>query len=291
MPDRDRSVDVLIVSYNTAPDLEACLASLEATYGSDLGTRIGVAVLDNASVDGTPEMVEGRFGWVELTRSPVNVYYGPAVNQLVAASRAEYVLLLNPDTIVATDILTPLVAALAEPGVEVAHPRLVGTDGVEQPSAQDFPTLAFEAAQLVGHRSVARWVAPVWDVDGLLARSFAPSDPGPQPMRFVWSTCCLLRRDRATALGPFAPPFPMYDTDLDLSRRMADSGAKATYLPDVVVGHRGGASSTSEVRRVMMAEGRRHYYRVHGTRVEAALFPLLQAVHGVVRARRRRRGR
>jgi hypothetical protein len=282
-------VDLLLVSYNTSAQLGACLRSLETTFAEALYGRVGVRVLDNGSVDDSADMVERRFPRVQLTRQGDNSLYGPGVNTLVRQSSARYVVLLNPDTVVDSDIVTPMVEVLRKDDrVAIVFPRLVGLNGEEQPCCQDFPSLELEAAVLIAGGGLARALRRWWNANQIVLRHFTPS-PGqePFPMRFVWSTCCMMRRQEATALGPFREAFPMYDTDLDLCRRLAESGRTAVYLPQLSVRHVGGASSSPEERAAMMAAGRRRYYQAHGTKRDARLFVLLQTAHRLAFQRRR----
>src|ERR1017187_5937919 len=88
------SVEVLIVSYNTRELLEACLASIELHRPPTEKARLSISVFDNASTDGTVEMLQARFPHVNLVRSSSNEGFARANNLLAAESQADYLLLL-----------------------------------------------------------------------------------------------------------------------------------------------------------------------------------------------------
>src|SRR5690349_16467393 len=97
-------VEVLIVSFNTRSLLDDCLGSIERY----LDPSVAVAVWDNDSADGSAEMVAERFPQTRLVRSEENLGFGAANNRLAASSRAEYLLLLNSDTLLTEDLVSPL---------------------------------------------------------------------------------------------------------------------------------------------------------------------------------------
>lgn len=280
-------VDILVVSYNTKSELRDCIRSLEASLAGALYGKLGVRVLDNGSSDGSAAMVESYFPSVKLTKSPENLFYGPAINALARRSTAQYLVLLNPDTVVVSDIVSPMLEALrSDERVALSFPSLAYLSGETQPCCQRFPTLAFELATLCSGNALARKFQPLWHPEEVLRRAFAPP-PGQVafPMRFIWSTCCMIRRRDALALGPFREAFPMYDADLDLCRRLSDTGRTAVFLPDHTVYHLGGASSSLEQRLRMMSVGRQKYYRDHGAWWAPTVFSLLQLSHRVIRRR------
>ena len=88
-------VTLSIVSFNTVDLLRSCLASIAAL---DPVTSVQTIVIDNASVDGSADMVAREFPWVELVRNRTNRYFGPAHNQGIQLARGRFVGLLNPDT-------------------------------------------------------------------------------------------------------------------------------------------------------------------------------------------------
>ena len=119
--------EILVVSYNTRELLDGCLTSIERTTD---GRRVGVAVWDNASSDQSAEMVAERHPSARLVRSDSNLGFGAANNRLAASSTARYLLLLNSDTLLTEDIISPLREVLETwPTPPSTGPRLVWGDG------------------------------------------------------------------------------------------------------------------------------------------------------------------
>ena len=131
-------VTAIIVNYNTAHLLADAIGALRA---SAQGLQLQTVLVDNASRDGSVELIRSQFADCEFIANPVNVGFGRANNEALPLVRGRYVLLLNTDAFVAPDTLTRTVAYMDEhPQCGVLGVRLVGRDGVLQPSCRYFPT-------------------------------------------------------------------------------------------------------------------------------------------------------
>ena len=119
-------VSVIIVSWNTRELLKKCLESLFET-SSHLGLE--VIVVDNASTDASAEMIEREFSQVRLLKNPVNIGFARANNQAISDCSADFVLLLNSDTVLIGDPLGELVRFIRKHGdagavgPKLLHPR------------------------------------------------------------------------------------------------------------------------------------------------------------------------
>nr|HMS72432.1 glycosyltransferase [Baekduia sp.] len=134
------SVDVLIVSFNTRELLRDCLTSVYAHPPRE-GIELHVSVFDNASTDGSPEMVAESFPAVRLVRSEDNLGFGAGNDRVAETSDADLLLLLNSDTILTEDVISPLAdELLASEQIAIAAPRLEFPDGELQLSSLSFPT-------------------------------------------------------------------------------------------------------------------------------------------------------
>ncbi len=271
---RPVSVDVLIVSYNTRELLRQCLTSIERNRPSEERVRLRVKVLDNASADGTIEMLTERFPMVELTCSPVNEGFARANNRLAAASDADYLLLLNPDTIWIRDIVEGLLDTLQRhPDVVLVGPRLIFPEGRVQLSSQRTPSLSYELALPLRGTKLGR-IGSLWDAERVVESTRECGllqSRAPRRTEFLWATCWLIARADVERHGLFDPSFSLYDEDLDLCTRLVRSGRSLMYRPDVDLVHIGGASSTSAAKLKLMRTARAHYYLRHRGR-GAALF-------------------
>lgn len=258
------SVEILIVAYNCASVLRDCLASIAAHHPEPGAVALAIHVYDNASSDGTADMVSAEFPAVHLHRGERNLGFAAANNLLARRSGADHLLLLNPDTVWERDILTPLLAELrTHPGAVLAAPQLVYPGGLRQPSSQRLPRLGYELAEALHGSRLSRLpglgpaaIRGVCDPHG-------PSPTRTEPGEFIWATCWLLDGSWVRAHGLFDERFDLYDEDLDFCRRLRDRGEAALYVPSVTLVHIGGASSAEARKRALMRRARARYYRVH----------------------------
>jgi GT2 family glycosyltransferase len=290
----DVSVDTLIVSYNTRGLLRDCLASLRACAPDDPAIDLRISVLDNGSADASADMVASEFPEVRLIRSSVNLGFGLANNALAATSTASHLLLLNSDTVLRHDVVTPLLRALeADPAVAIAAPRLVYPDGAVQASSEHLPTLRFELAREIRGTKLQPLLRPLFDVDSVLddhRRLGLLQERRTHDAEFLWATCWLVRRADFPHGRLFDASFALYDEDLDTCRRVIAGGRRLVYVPAAEVLHLGGQSSvTSASKRARMRTGRARYYRRHHGPGKALAYRTI--VGGVDLLKRARSGR
>lgn len=276
-------LSVLIVNWNTRELLRACLASLEK-YPSAEPTEI--IVVDNASSDGSAEMVRQAFPGVRLVASPTNTGYAKGNNLAFAEAKGEYLLTLNPDTEVLPDTLDVALATLrSHPKAGAVSVKLVGTDGRTQSSVRGFPTVTGIVGDVLKIRNGR------FDSYRLSHFDYEKEGPAPQPM----GTFLLFRREALAAVGdvkaPFDEGFPIFFNEVDLLERLDKAGWPAYYTPATHLLHHGG-ESTKQVRKAMIWESHRslvRYFKKHrGTGFGALALPLVAAaVYGAafVRAR------
>ncbi len=254
-------LSVVIVNWRTRELLAACLQSLRAALGHRLATGAAeIIVVDNASEDGSAEMVRGRFAEVCLIANRENRGYAAGNNQGIAAARGRHVMLLNPDTEVPRAAIERLEACLAEcPRAGAAAPMLIYPDGRPQVSLRGFPTP-------VGLLGAVTGLARLAPASSALA-AYQPRDLPParaiveQPM----ASCLLLRGEALREVGGFDEAFPIFFNDVDLSWRLRQAGWETWFVPDARVVHHGGAS-TRQVRLAMLWESHRglhRYYQKH----------------------------
>lgn len=252
------STAVLIVSYNTRDLLRECLRSFLATQSGDYE----IWVIDNNSPDGSAKMVEQEFPRIRLVKSEVNLGFGKANNQLVAQSKSDYVLLINPDTVLTEDILGPMLDYLdSNPSVGIVGPKVVSADGSLQLSCEAFPTLRYEWAWEVHDTFLDRMLRSKPTIAATRLDDYDHAKP--RRVEFLWATCWLMRREVIKQHGLFDERFRMYDEDLDYCARMAATDWEIHYFPLVSLIHLGGMSSTALEKQIMMRHGRQLYYRRH----------------------------
>ena len=258
-------LSVLIVNWNTKDRLRACLASIHRFPPTE---TIEVIVVDNASTDGSVEMIRTEYPSITLICPKINTGYARGNNLAFAQAKGEWLLTLNPDTEFEDGSLQ---LAINELRVKTSYGccgiRLIGPDGKVQKSVRGFPTFPGVFRDLLGLRSDYRM------------QSFDYSSPGPAPQPM--GTFLLFRRSALEAVGdpkaPFDEAFPIFFNEVDLLKRMADAGWPCWYTPAAHVVHHHGAS-TSQVKRSMVWESHKslvRYFVKHTRGPSRMLLPLV----------------
>jgi GT2 family glycosyltransferase len=225
------SLAVILVTHNSAgfiaPAVKSCLHQ-----------NLTTIVIDNASSDNTVRAIPVS-PYVQVIANDTNRGFAGAVNQAVRSHTADLYLLLNPDAEL-LDPIGPLVTAIVENGHSAATGQLVNPDGQPQKgfSFRRLPTPAALAFEVLGinriwpGNPVNRWYRCL-DVDPMQ----------PQEVEQPAGACYLFRRVDWERLGGFDEGFyPVWFEDVDFCRRLAVSGGKTWYIPNVRVLHHGGHS-------------------------------------------------
>lgn len=235
-------VAAVVVSYNVRELLLACVESLLEVQR--LGELDSIVVIDNASQDGSADAVRSRFPDVRVIGAP-NLGYGSGANVGIAATDHEYVLILNPDTVVPPGTVAGLAGYLDEhPGVALVGPLLRYPDGNIQPTRRRFPerlTPLFESTIL------AEW----WPENGWARRFHMRDEAGTadlaQEVDWVVGAAMLVRRAAIEQVGSFDESFRMYSEEVEWCWRFHQHGWKVAYLPAVEIVHHEGASTRQDV--------------------------------------------
>jgi GT2 family glycosyltransferase len=245
---------VAVVSYNTRELLRACLESVDAEGAAE------VVVADNASTDGSPDLVRAEHPRATLLSNRANPGFGAAANQAVAACTAPYVLLLNADTRLEAGALAALTDHLdRHPGAAVVGPRLVNPDGTLQPSCNHFPTPVHAVlVRTAAGRLLAR--------TPLVRRAYLPGWSHDRPRAVPWlkGAALALRREAFEQVGGFDPGFFVYFEEVDLCYRLAEAGWEVHFTPAARVMHVEGASTVqhrSDTTLRWFANAERFYHR------------------------------
>ncbi len=264
-------LSVIIVNYNVKYFLEQVLLSVRRASS---GLAVETWVVDNNSVDDSVEMVREKFPEVKLIANKENVGFSKANNQAIRLSSGEYVLLLNPDTVVEEDTFSKCIAFMDEhPAAGGLGVRMIDGSGKFLPeSKRGFPTpwvafcktfglsSLFPKSKLFNHYHLGYLSEhDVHEVD-VLAGAFM-----------------LLRRSVLHQIGLLDEAFFMYGEDIDLSYRIVKSGFKNYYFPDTTIIHYKGEStkkgSLNYVRvfyQAMIIFAKKHF-----TGSQASLFVLM----------------
>lgn len=269
MHDRPQ-LSIIIVSYNTREVLRECLASVQREVDLPHET----IVVDNASPDGSADMVAQAFPDMVLVRNTGNVGFSPANNTGMERARGRYIVLLNPDTIVRPDSMRAWVEAHERVQATISGPRLVGRDGALQVSAWRIPGLLDATLELfLLHRVVKRNLYPAADFDGEFAAGF------------VSGAAMLFERSVFERLGGLDPEM-FWMEDADLCLRIREAGGTCWYLSGPGIVHIGGESSKRNVDRMIANQllSRIKFARKHGSAVGAMLMAVVIVLHAFTRA-------
>lgn len=280
-------VSVVIVSFNTRALLRRCIETLLPEIAC---LRAEIIVVDNASRDGSADMVETHFPQINVVRSAVNLGFAAANNMGFRRARGRYVALLNSDAFVGREALRIGVRRMdAMPQVAMAGAKLLSRDGSLQPSARLFPTPLNDLLVMSG--LAARY--PKSRFFGRFDRTWADPET-PASVDWVPGAFALIRRSVLECVGHFDEQFFLYYEEVDLCRRIREAGHAIAYWPDLQVIHLGGESSKTMQDALISKSGSQLvlwrmrsallYYRKHHGLPGTAATALLEAGWHALRA-------
>ena len=278
---------VVVTSWNTKQLLDACLRSLAAAQ--DEGAQ--VLVVDDASSDGSAQLVAETHPGVTLIACSQGLGYAAATNRGVAACDRAYVLLLNADTEVRSGALEVLLTFLeTHPGHGAAAPRLLNPDGTTQHACMDFPRL--RTPWFCG-TPLQRWRPDSPELERYFVTGFDHQSDAdvPQPP----AAALMIRKGVWDELGGFDEDLPLFFGDVDLCQRLRASGRAVRFLAASQVLHHGGASTrqlpdfVSLWHRDRLTYFRKHHGRAAGWWVKSCT-AFAWADHVLGSFRRRLRG-
>jgi GT2 family glycosyltransferase len=288
-------ISTIVISFNTCNLLRECLQSLLKEC-ADLpeGVTAEVLVLDNASHDGSAEMVEREFpNSVRLIRSEVNLGFGGANNLAMDQAQGRYLVLLNSDAFLHPGALRRAIKHMDNsPQTGFGGAKLVGRNGELQPSARRFHSIWRDALVLTGLSG--RY--PRSRIFGAPDRTWADPDVAAD-IDWVPGAFMIMRREALAKTGLFDPRFFLYYEETDLCRRVKAAGYRVSYWPDVVVTHIGGESgkqlkslsaskSASRVELWRMRSTLLYYRKHHGWQAWLAMW-LERGLYTIRRKRNR----
>ena len=248
-------LSIIIVTYNSAADTDACLGSL-VQHPPSMDHEI--VVVDNASTDGTAATIRSRWHGIRVIDATANVGFARANNVGIQQTFGSLILLLNPDTSVPAGALDTLVTALdARPDAAIAGPRLVDADGRVElsfgkmlgPFAELRQKFLVEGSQRAG--PVAGYVERI--------------TRRPQEVDWVSGACLLVRRTDAEAVGLLDERFFMYAEDVDFCASIRARGRRVLFCPAAEVIHLRGRSRATAAKATERAYRRSQlaFYEKH----------------------------
>lgn len=259
-------LSVIIVNYNVKYYLDQCIRSVLRAF-EEMNTPAEIIVVDNHSADGSVDYLEQRYPqklypMVRFVRSAHNLGFARANNIAIRQSRGEYVLLLNPDTIVGEDALKASVDFMdVHEDAGAVGVRMLGAQGRRaMESRRGLPTPMVSFFKMLGFCN--RW--PHHRLFGKYYMGYLPWDE-PSQIEVVSGAYCMLRRKALDEVGLLDEDFFMYGEDIDLSYRVLKGGYHNYYLPVDILHYKGESTQKSSFRYVhvfyeaMLIFFRKHY--------------------------------
>lgn len=266
-------ISICIVSYQTRDLLRDALASI---YGQPTQASFEVIVVDNASQDGTQEMLEAEFPQVRLVKNDHNTGYTAPMNQALRLGGGRYLVQLNPDTKVlpgAFDVLTAYMDS--HPRVGICTPKVLNRDGTLQ-------------------RQCRRSAARPWDVltyfSGLAARyphdrrfggylqTFLPEDEI-NPVEAVSGSCMFIRREVTAQIGYLDEVYFAYQEDADFCFRARKAGWEVMYNPQAQIIHYGGEGGSRNQPYHAIYQWHRSYFIYYRKNLASDYFFLFNGLY------------
>jgi hypothetical protein len=250
-------LSIIIVNWNSREYLKQCIASILAETH---GIEYEIVVIDNASFDGSGEMLRECYPQVRFIQSDANLGFAKANNAAFHQSRGRHVLFLNPDTILlgpAINTMMDYLRQLSNVGA-VGCKLLNGDKTVQTSCVQSFPTILNQLLDSELLRSL-------WPKSFLWGN--APLFGGrnrPEEVEAISGACVMMSRGVFDQVGLFCEDYFMYAEDIDLCYTIRQAGRKNYYIPDATVIHFGGGSTgkgSSGFSEIMMHESIWQFFR------------------------------
>jgi len=237
-------LSVIIVSYNVKYYLEQCLISLKQSLHE---IKSEIFVVDNASIDGSVDYISSRFPEVFIIESGANLGFARANNLAIKQSTGDYVLLLNPDVIVAEDTIGNVICFMDGQnnigGVGLRMMTITGTDAKE--SRRGIPTPQTALYKMVG-------LCSKYPQNNRFARYYMGGLPWNRPSKIdiVSGAFFAVPRKALNIVGLLDEDYFMYGEDIDLSYRLLKGGFDNWYLPERILHYKGESTMKSSYRYV-----------------------------------------
>lgn len=267
-------LSVVIVSWNISKLLSACL---ESVLQNPPDGEMEIWVVDNASTDDTVEMLRSCYPQVHVIVNQNNVGFAAANNQGINQAKGEFILLLNPDTVVLPGALTTLVKYLqAHPEASACGPMLLNPDRTLQKSCYPFPTLSREFWRLFHLDRLHTY--------GVYRMDHWRQDE-PRSVDIIQGACLIVRKSILDRIGLLDEDYFMYTEEVDLLYRIKQTGAGVFWVPAARVIHYGG-QSTQQVATAMfirLYESKLVFFRKNHGQMAAWVYKLILSLTALSR--------
>ena len=272
------NLSVIIVTWNSMRIVQECLESLE-WHAQDPSTEI--IVVDNASSDGTPQLIREHFTWVKLLQNDTNLGFARANNIGIKLSTGKYIGLVNSDVVVPKGCLEKMIQYMGQhPDIGMLGPKMLLKDGSIGQSCRRFPSVwnlfcralaldrLFKGSGFSGGFLMTDFLSDrVMDVNVLTG--------------WFW----MVRREALDHVGLLDERFFMYGEDIDWSKRFHGAGWRVVFYPEAEAVHYCGASSSNAPTRFYVEMNRAHmqYCQRYHSKFAVFGFWLTTWLHEIIR--------
>ena len=269
-------LSICIVSYQTAPYLQDCLGSI---YANPPQGEFEIIVADNGSSDGTAQMLREEFPRVTLLENPSNLGFTAPMNMALRRSQGEYLLLLNPDTLVHPKTFDQLIDFMEQrPQVGICGPKVLNTDGsLQKPCRRGEPRPLAVIAYFLG---LYRLFPKSRQLGGYLMSYMGEDET--HEVAGVAGSCMLIRRQVVSQIGYLDERYFAYQEDADYCFQARKAGWKVYYYPAAHITHLGGLGGSRVQPYRSILEWHRSYWLYYRKNLASDYFFLFNGLYYLV---------
>lgn len=248
-------LSIIIVSFNTKDLLKNCLNSIYSTVNNVI---YEIIVVDNASEDGSQDIIENEFPDVILIKNSINTGFARANNQAIKIAKGRYLFLLNSDAIATEHSLEGLISFMdAHMKVAAAGPKVLNFNGTLQSKGHHFPSVLFGLIFLlrlpvfVSENNLSKWFPRFyWDENDT------------RPVEWISGSCMFLRKEVVDKIGGLSEDYFMYYEDVEWCYRAKKYDHEIWYYPNSQIFHCN-MSSPNTMKLEVWKKSTKVFYRVH----------------------------
>ena len=271
-------LSIIIVSWNAKKYLEKCIASI---IGKTVKYQTEIIVVDNASTDGSVELVKGQFPKVKVICNDTNLGFAKANNIGIKQGTGKYICLINSDVEILQGCFDSMVSYMEKnPEIGILGPQILDSNGNIQRSCMGFPTLwnAFCRALFLDK------LFPKSELFGSYLMTFQNQNTT-QPVDIINGCFWMVKKKVLKQVGLLDERFFIYAEDKDWCKRFWDAGWKVVYFPQAQAIHYGGASSSNAPIRfyIEMYRANYEYWKKYHSRPAQLTFLLITGLHHIIR--------
>jgi len=270
-------VTLSIVNTNNGPLLKRFLDTIKDTTRK---VRYEIIVVDNASNDGSVEMLASQYPDVRVIRNASREGYGSCHNRAIEVSRGEYILVLNEDMEMVNDAVDRMIEKAREiDDLGVMGCRLLNPDSSLQHSCFKFRSLTQELFEAVFPYTL------VFKNSRMRSKMFYWNHDVQRDVDIVLGCCMLIPRRVIAAIGMFDPSFFVYSEEDDFCKRARAKGFRVVFTPDAAIIHVGGQTSRhmSLKMHLVQLSSKTRYFRKHHGMIASVFFRVIVGIGAIVR--------